>query len=153
MKRQIALIATLVLLCSAVHSTFAHEDAEHTSSSLSVDRADRASTLRMQHERMRARHESRMEGYLANKVDTDQDGLVSYDEFMANAKARFEASDLNDDGTITLEERKQSAEIIRKKYREAMLEAKESRLEARKAMRKEARESLRNEDSKATDSQ
>jgi hypothetical protein len=94
-----------------------------------------------------------MEGYLANKVDTDQDGLVSYDEFMANAKARFEASDLNDDGTITLEERKQSAEIIRKKYREAMLEAKESRLEARKAMRKEARESLRNEDSKATDSQ
>ncbi|MDG1907046.1 MAG: hypothetical protein P8I38_15610 [Arenicella sp.] len=152
MKKQTTLIATLVLLGSIAQSVFAHEDHETVGSSLSADRTDSANQMRMQHERMRARHESRMEGYLANKVDTDQDGLVTYDEFMANAKTRFEASDLNDDGTITHEERKQSAEIIRKKHREAMLEAKESRLEARKAMRKEEKESLRNEDSNAKDS-
>ena len=152
MRRQITLVATIAMLGSAVPHALAHEHEEKPATSTPKEHSEGHHVMRMHHERMRALHESRMEGYLANKIDTDQDGVVTYDEFMANAKTRFEATDLNDDGIITVEERRESAEIMRKKHREAMLQAKESRMQKRESMRKEARELLRKKDVEAKDS-
>ncbi|MEO0369023.1 MAG: hypothetical protein AAF197_09600 [Pseudomonadota bacterium] len=74
-------------------------------------------------ERKKMRHE-KMRKYMMSKIDTNQDGMVDYDEFMANAQERFTMTDLDGDGFITTEEQREARKLMREKHGEAMKEAK-----------------------------
>ncbi|MBX2848302.1 MAG: hypothetical protein KTR16_08280 [Acidiferrobacterales bacterium] len=52
-------------------------------------------------------------------IDTDEDGKVSIEEYMANAQQRFSDLDLDGNNFVTAEEAKEAAEIMRERQREA----------------------------------
>ncbi len=118
------LIPTLFLTAAPA---YADDHAEAESPVIAEEGRD---AMRKNHERRRVHHERRMDRYLGKQVDTNQDGEISYDEFIANAQSRFEATDLDGNGSITKEERKQAAEIMREKHREAMKAARKAHKEA-----------------------
>lgn len=60
-------------------------------------------------ERFRQKMQERIEA-----MDTDGDGAISLDEYLANAQVVFARLDLNGDGFVTVEEREQ----IRAKFKE-----------------------------------
>ena len=53
------------------------------------------------------------------KIDTDEDGQVSAEEYMAHAEQRFNDLDINGDGFVTTEEAKEASKIMREKRKEA----------------------------------
>ena len=52
-------------------------------------------------------------------IDTDNDGLVSVDEYMAFSRQRFEEMDTNNDNFASPEEAKAAAKLHRQRQREA----------------------------------
>ena len=52
-------------------------------------------------------------------IDTDEDGQVSVEEYMAHAQQRFSDLDLDGNNFVTSEEAQEAAEIMREKQREA----------------------------------
>ncbi len=84
---------------------------------------------KMEH-RMHERHK-KMEDFMLAKVDTNQDGNIDENEFMTNAKERFDLMDANGDGVVTPEERQEASRAMREKHREAMKAAKEAYKEAK----------------------
>jgi hypothetical protein len=67
-------------------------------------------------EARRAGHEARMKEHIA-KVDTNKDGKVDKAEFMAEGEEKFKKMDLNGDGFITDDERKQVHEQRRSEWK------------------------------------
>ena len=53
------------------------------------------------------------------RIDTDDDGQVSIDEYMAHAQQRFSDLDLDGNNFVTSDEAKEAAEIMRERQREA----------------------------------
>ncbi|MDB4511967.1 hypothetical protein N9060_00750 [Arenicella sp.] len=52
-------------------------------------------------------------------IDTDEDGKISVEEYMAHAQQRFSDLDLDGDNFVTSEEAKEAAEIMRERQKEA----------------------------------
>lgn len=52
------------------------------------------------------------------KMDTDGDGQISLDEFLAKAEKRFGKMDVDEDGFITASEYKEKRKAVRAKSRE-----------------------------------
>ena len=52
-------------------------------------------------------------------IDTDKDGQISIEEYMAHAQERFSDLDLDGNNFVTPEEAKEAAKIMRQKQREA----------------------------------
>lgn len=65
------------------------------------------------------------------KGDTNGDGMISKDEFMAKAEERFATMDANGDGKIEREEAKAAHEKKRSKMKEKRAEMKEKMKERR----------------------
>lgn len=80
--------------------------------------------------KMKRRHKN-MDEFMLSKVDTNQDGNIDQDEYMAHAKERFEMMDGNSDGVVTPEERKEAGDAMRKKHHEAMKAAREAYKESK----------------------
>lgn len=57
-------------------------------------------------------------GKMFEKHDTNGDGQISQDEFLAQAKLKFAAKDTNSDGFITKEEGKAAHEAKREKRKD-----------------------------------
>lgn len=62
------------------------------------------------------------------KIDTNGDGVISHDEFMANSETRFKEMDTNGDGKLSKEE----LQAHREKMRERFKEMREHRMEMKK---------------------
>ncbi len=62
-----------------------------------------------------------------SKNDTNGDGVISEDEFLANAKKHFDEGDTDKDGKLTKEEAKAQHEKMRAKMKEKREEMKEKR--------------------------
>jgi len=58
------------------------------------------------------------------KGDTNKDGVISQDEFLAHAKERFNDMDANHDGKITKDEAKAHHEAMKGKWAQKMQERK-----------------------------
>ncbi len=52
------------------------------------------------------------------KIDTDGDGQISLDEFLAKAEKRFGKMDADEDGFVTAEEYKEKRKAVRAKSQE-----------------------------------
>lgn len=57
-------------------------------------------------------------GKMFEKQDTNGDGVITEDEFLAKAKERFAMMDADSDGKITMEEGKAAHEKMREKMKE-----------------------------------
>ena len=79
-----------------------------TTAALAANPAPTASPQQRQ-ERMQKRADERFD-----KVDTNHDGAISHDEFMAQSEERFKKLDTNGDGKISKEER----DALREKWQE-----------------------------------
>ncbi|MFA5592669.1 MAG: hypothetical protein WC989_05090 [Micavibrio sp.] len=55
--------------------------------------------------------------HMFEKQDTDKDGVVSEAEYLATAKARFDAMDADKDGKLTREEIKAHHEAIKSEFK------------------------------------
>jgi len=64
---------------------------------------------------------------MLKRVDTNQDGKVDLNEFLANAEARFQKMDLDSDGYVTAEERREVGKKMREKHREMREKHREQR--------------------------
>ena len=64
------------------------------------------------------------------KHDTDGDGMISMDEYMAKAKEKFAKKDTNGDGMISKEEAKEYKEEKREKWKEKREKMKEMKEES-----------------------
>lgn len=71
----------------------------------------------------------RMHEYMLKRVDSNEDGKIDLNEYLANAEKRFQNMDLNSDGFVTSEEHGESRKVMREKHREM----REKRREARRA--------------------
>jgi hypothetical protein len=56
-------------------------------------------------------------GKMFERTDTNDDGVISYEEFSAKAKRRFKKMDANSDGKVTKEEAKNHHTAMREKYK------------------------------------
>ncbi len=63
------------------------------------------------------------------KHDTNGDGMISMDEYMAKAKAKFAEKDVNGDGMISQEEAKEAKSEKREKWKEKREKMKEMKTE------------------------
>ncbi len=56
-------------------------------------------------------------GKMFEKMDTDADGVISHEEFSAEAERRFKKMDADGDGKVTREEAKSHHTAMREKYK------------------------------------
>jgi Ca2+-binding EF-hand superfamily protein len=57
-------------------------------------------------------------GEMMEKVDTNGDGMVSRDEFMAKHEAKFNEMDADNDGNLTKDEMKAAKDTMKKRWKE-----------------------------------
>jgi hypothetical protein len=69
---------------------------------------------------MGGEHRGRMMGMMARMADTNHDGAVSRDEFVAAALQRFDRMDANKDGTVTPDERQAAHADMRQHMHDRM---------------------------------
>lgn len=55
---------------------------------------------------------------MMKRVDTNEDGQIDLNEFLAHSEQRFQNMDLNSDGYVTPEEARESHKAMREKFRE-----------------------------------
>jgi len=65
--------------------------------------------------------------WMFEKNDTNKDGVISKDEFIANATERFSKMDTDDDGNITKEEAKKHKGEMKEKHKEMRKKHKETK--------------------------
>jgi len=83
-----------------------------------------------QHRReMRQEWRAKRMDWMTKRLDTDKDGSVSEDEFLAGPKKRFEKLDTNSDGKIDSAEMKASVEKMQERMEKRMERFKERRAE------------------------
>ena len=68
---------------------------------------------------------------MLERVDTNQDGQVDLNEFLAHAESRFQKMDLDANGFVTGEERREAGDKMREKHREMREERKQAREQRR----------------------
>ena len=73
----------------------------------------------------RDHHEKKAE-MMMTKIDANADGQVDLNEFLSHSEERFHAMDVNGDGFITDDERRESHKIMRKKHEEARAKGREA---------------------------
>lgn len=71
-------------------------------------------------------HHEKMALMMMTKIDANGDGQVDLTEFLSHSEERFHAMDINDDGVVTDEERRESHKIIRKKHKQARNKGREA---------------------------
>ena len=79
---------------------------------------------RKMHKHMRAKHKQRWA-----RTDSNEDGQVDLNEYLAAAEQRFNKMDLNSDGIVTKEEMKDSHHKMRAEHKKAMKAARKARRE------------------------
>lgn len=115
-----ALIAGLTLSSAAFAQTEAASN-DDTSASKERERGERDD--RGDNDRRNGRNGNNdLSGRALRVIDTDEDGQVSVEEYMAHAQQRFEDLDIDGNNFVTSEEAKEAAEIMREKQKEARSE-------------------------------
>lgn len=66
-------------------------------------------------------------GYYMKKMDTNEDGQISKDEFMAKYEKKFDKKDTNGDGFISKDEMKEAKKEMKKKWKEKKEKMKEGK--------------------------
>jgi len=74
---------------------------------------------------------------MLERVDTNKDGKVDLNEFLANAESRFQKMDLDSDGYVTPEERREVGDKMREKHREMREKHRQRRKQEREQRRAE----------------
>ncbi len=78
-----------------------------------------ASTAIADHHMEKGAHKPKdMKSKLYDKVDTNEDGKISKEEYLADAANKFDSMDSNADGFISKEEMKEFREKMRSKFKE-----------------------------------
>lgn len=70
---------------------------------------------------------ARMQKYMLERVDSNEDGKIELSEYLANAEERFKNMDIDGDGFVTSEEHKESIKLMREKHRAAKKKLREER--------------------------
>jgi len=122
----VSLLAMLVASSSKVVHAHQHRDGESKSQQSDGERYD-----------MRHLKRERMHKYLLERVDSNDDGKIDLNEYLANAEQRFKNMDIDGDGYVTTEEHRESGKLMREKHREM----KKQLREASRAAQKESAES------------
>lgn len=78
------------------------------------------------HEGEKGGHHEKMAEMMMTKIDTNGDGQVDLNEFLSHSEERFHAMDINSDGYVTDDERRQSHKIMREKHQQARSKGREA---------------------------
>jgi len=95
-----------------------------------TEHEERAQEHRAHHKKMREKFHDRRAKHREErliKLDTDEDGRVDLNEFLANAEQRFHSMDLNQDLYVTEEEAREAHMQIRKMHRKKYKEMRKNR--------------------------
>lgn len=120
-KFKLLVMSIGILGVSAVATAGQHEN---------EDGAQNTHTHKTKHKRKFAEHR-------LNKVDTNQDGKVDLNEYLAHAEQRFNKMDSNSDGYLTLEEGQKNHKEMRRKHKEMKQRHKAERQALREEIRSE----------------
>ena len=71
-----------------------------------------------QYQQRRIEERSKKEKAKLERVDANRDGNVDLNEYLAHAESRFRMMDLDSNGYVTVEERREVSEKMRKKHSE-----------------------------------
>lgn len=71
------------------------------------------------HKRHRAERKAMKDARRMEKIDTNDDGKLDLNEYLANAQERFTAMDLDSDGFVTSDEASQWRSDMKSKFKEA----------------------------------
>ncbi len=81
--------------------------------------------------RLHRRGHGKMHKLMLEKVDTNKDGQIDLNEFLAHAEARFQKMDINSDGYVTKEEGREVSREMRARMKEKRAEIRKKRRELR----------------------
>ena len=79
--------------------------------------------------KIKKKHHSHMAARI-KKADTNEDGKISRDEFLAHAEQRFAKMDTNGDGFVTAEEGKAAHKKMRQEHKQRVKERRQQKADA-----------------------
>lgn len=129
MKKSTLALPLIALFLSS-SSIIAQENTENAE-------AERAKNHEKERHGKRQMKHKRMHEYMLMRVDSNEDGKVDLNEYLANAEQRFQNMDSNKDGFVTMEEHKEAGKAMREKHREMRKKMREEH-RAERAVQQEA---------------
>ncbi len=124
MKLKYIMMSSLLLSSVAIVGSSVADDEAATDL-----RSEKRELMRQYRDDMRElRSESKAKRMLV-KVDTNKDGQVDLNEYLAHAQERFNKLDIDDNGFINQEEAKESMKRMRKEHKERRKEMRAKRQE------------------------
>lgn len=76
------------------------------------------------------KHHKRMVKFMMQRIDTNKDGKVDLNEYLANSEQRFQTMDINSDGYVTPEEAREGHKLMREKMRKTFKENRQAKRDA-----------------------
>jgi len=91
------------------------------------DGTDRKEMKKGYHKGKKGKHGHNRAKMMLEKVDSNQDGNVDLNEYLAHAEERFNSLDLDSNGFVTQEEAKQAMQTMREEHKERRKEMRKKR--------------------------
>ena len=110
-KLNIALIAGAITLSMASFSNAQEQESNENG-------ADRKEMKKGYHKGKKGKFGGNRAKMMLEKVDSNQDGNVDLDEYLAHAQDRFNSLDLDSNGFVTQEEAKEAMKKMRQEHKE-----------------------------------